>query len=155
MPRKRKLKNNESILKDFAQKVVAEHEDIKYTLNPKGEISMSDAISKLIEPYKKDAPTYNAFSNLVTFGCVAWNATLLPQKDQDELIDTTLRSTAVSQAEDRLIIFQIISYLMDRKKKLFPGILRMIVSHEVADRGNGFHIAVASTVEQKNHGGVS
>lgn len=153
MPRKRNTKHNESILKEFAQQVQAEHGNIKYALNPKGEISMSDAISKLIEPYSDDAPTYDAFNNLVTFACIAWNATLVSKEKQDELIDKMIQSVH-KNIEDRLEILQLITDLMDRKKKLFPNISRMIMKYKVADQGSGFHIAIASTMEEKNQSDV-
>ena len=51
MPRKRKKRARKSILENFAEEVMSEHEDMKFLINPKGEISMSDAISQLIKPY--------------------------------------------------------------------------------------------------------
>jgi hypothetical protein len=97
MKRRRKNKSNEAILKDFAQKVTAKKENAKFLLNPNGEVSMSDAISKLIEPYRDDAPDYNGFRNLVTFGCIAWNASNLPTEEQDELINKMLAAVPRSK----------------------------------------------------------
>ena len=39
--------------------------------------------------------------------------------------------------------------LMERKRKLFPDVSRVIIEHKVTDRGNDFHIAIASTMEKK------
>ena len=149
MKRKRKNKSNEAILKDFAQEVTAKKESAKFLLNPKGEISMSDAVSELIDPFKDDAPTYDAFLNLVTFGCIAWNASILPKEKQDEMINEML--VAVPRSfEDRLELLGLVTELMDRKKKLFPNVSRMIVDYKVTDQGNNFHIAIASTIDKKN-----
>lgn len=149
MPRKRKTKSNGAILKDFAQKVTAENEHVKFLLNPKGEVSMSDAVSQLIEPYKDDAPAYDAFLNLVTFGCLAWNASILPAKQQDEMINKMLVSVP-GNVDDRLEMLGLVTELMDRKRKLFPKVSRMIVDFKVTDQGDGFHIVVASTLEKKD-----
>ena len=149
MKRKRKNKSNEVILKDFAQKVTAKEEKAKFLLNPKGEVSMSDAVSQLIEPFKEDTTDYNGFRNLVTFGCIAWNASNLPIEEQDDLINKMLAAVPRT-IEDRLELLGLITELMDRKKKLFPKVSRMIVDFKVTDQGKNFHIAVASTVEKKS-----
>lgn len=148
MPRKRKKKGVSPILKDLADKVTAEGKIEKFLFNPKGEISMSDAISKLIEPYKDDAPDYNSFSNLVTFACIAWNTSLLPEKQRTEALDKILDLTSGTM-KDRLDTFALLTELMKRKRKLFPNVSRMIMEHKVTDQGNNFHIAIASTLEKE------
>ncbi len=147
MSRKRKTENSQALLKNFAQKVAAKSDGAKLQLNPQGEISMSDAISQLIQPYRDDAPSYGTFCNLVTFACIAWNASILPAEEQSGLIDTVLASTR--NVEDRLDTFGFLTELMDRKKRLFPDISRLIVDFKVTDQGNGFYIAVASASEKK------
>jgi hypothetical protein len=149
MARKRKKRTNKAILEGFASKIISEHDDVKFKINPKGEISMSDAISELIEPFKDDAPDYNGFRNLVTFGCIAWNAASLPPEKQDEMINRMLGAVPRS-IEDRLELLGLITELMDRKKKLFPHVSRTIVDFKVTDQGNNFHIAVASNLEKKD-----
>lgn len=64
-------KNKQPILESFRQEVAAKRGDAKYLVNPSGEISMSDAISQLIEPFREDVPDYNSFRTLVTFACTA------------------------------------------------------------------------------------
>lgn len=148
MSRKRKKKGVSPILKDLADKVTAEGKIEKFLFNPKGEISMSDAISKLIGPYRDDAPDYHSFSNLVTFACIAWNTSILPENQRMEALDKMLE-VIPGTMEDRLGTFALLTELMDRKRKLFPHVSRMIVEHKVTDLGNDFHIAIASTLEKK------
>ena len=148
MSRKRKKKGVSPILKDLADKVTAEGKIEKFLFNPKGEISMSDAISQLIKPYKDDAPDYNSFSNLVTIACIAWNTSNLPEKTRDEAINKML-AVIPGRTEDRLEMLGLITDLMDRKRKLFPNVSRIIMEHKVTDRGNNFHVAIASTLEKK------
>jgi len=148
MSRKRKKKGVSPILKDLANKVTAEGKIEKFLFNPKGEISMSDAISQLIKPYRDDAPDYNSFNNLVTFACIAWNTSLLPEIQRTEALDKMLEVIPGTR-EDRLNAFALLTELMERKRKLFPNVSRMIMEHKVTDQGNNFHIAIASTLEKK------
>ena len=69
-----KKRKGSSILENLMQEMAAEHGVIKTLVNPEGEISISDAISKIIEPYRKAATDYDSFYKLVMLACVAWNA---------------------------------------------------------------------------------
>ena len=149
MSRKRKKKGVSPILKDLADKVTADGKIEKFLFNPKGEISMSDAISQLIEPYKDDAPDYNSFNNLVTFACIAWNTSVLPENQRNEALGKMV-DVIPGRVEDRLDTLALLTELMERKRKLFPNVTRMIMEYKVTDQGNNFHIAVASTMDKKN-----
>jgi len=148
MSRKRKKKGVSPILKELADKVTAEGKIEKFLFNPKGEISMSDAISKLIEPYRNDAPDYNSFNNLVTFACIAWNTSILPEEKRDEALQKMLE-VIPGKIKDRFDIVALLTELIQRKRKLFPNVSRMIMEHKVTDLGNDFHIAIASTLEKE------
>ena len=148
MSRKRKKKGVSPILKDLADKVTAKGKIEKFLFNPKGEISMSDAISQLIEPYKDDAPDYNSFNNLVTFACIAWNTSVLPEDQRNEALGKMV-AVIPGRMKDRLDTLALLTELMERKRKLFPNITRMIMEHKVTDQGNNFHIAIASTLDKK------
>jgi hypothetical protein len=149
MSRKRTAKDRQDLLKNFAQGVTRQ-QGAKYLFNSQGEISMSDAIWKLIEPYTHDAPTYGAFRTLVTFACTACNASILPADEQSDLIDKMLAVRSSKNEENRLDMFAFITALMERKKRLFPDISRLIVEFKVTDTGDGFHIAVASTMKERS-----
>jgi hypothetical protein len=144
--RKRKKKN--AIFDDLANRVTAKRKDVKIVMNPDGEISMSDAISQLIEPYQDDVYDYETSRKLVTFACVAWNASILPKEMRDEMIGRLLNSVA-SNDKHRHGLLDLITALMARKRNLFPDISRMILDFKVTDLGNDFHIAIASTMENK------
>jgi hypothetical protein len=147
--RKRKHKRNRSILEDLGRRVATRDKNAKFVIDAPGQISMSDAISQLIEPFREDAPDLEAFRNLVTFACLAWNLCLLPVKEQDAAINKVV-ATAKGQPEDALDMLGLITELMDRKRKLFPHVSRMIMDYKVTERGNDFHIAIASTLESEN-----
>jgi uncharacterized membrane protein (UPF0182 family) len=110
---------------------------------------MSDAISKLIEPYKDDAPDYNSFNNLVTFACIAWNTSILPEEKREEALRKMLKIIP-GTLKDRHDISALLTELMERKRKLFPNVSRMIMEYKVTDQGNNFHIAIASTLKKKD-----
>lgn len=148
MPRKKQKHANKSTLENFTSEIMSEHKDIKFLMNPKGEISMSDAISQLIEPFKDDAPDYNSFSELVAMGCIAWNNSILSESQRNEALGEML-DIIPGKMEDRLEILNLLGELVERKRKLFPDVSRMIVEHKVTDRGRDFHIAIASTMEKK------
>jgi hypothetical protein len=148
MTRKRKTKARQTPLEELAQKVTTKKAGSQFVFNPPGEASMSDAISQLIEPYKVDAPDFPAFRNLVTFACIAWNASELPADKQSEMICTVLAAKPSSD-NDRLDMLGLITELMTRKKILFPNNSSMIIDFKVTDQGRDFHIAVASTLEKK------
>lgn len=148
MSRKRKKKVVSPILKELADKVTAEGMFDKFFFNPKGEISISDAISKIIKPYKDDAPDYNSFNNLVTIACIAWNTSILPEEKRSEALQEMLKFFP-GKLQDRLDMYALLTELIERKRKLFPSITRMIMEHKVTEQGKDFHIAIASTLEKK------
>jgi hypothetical protein len=51
--------------------------------------------------------------------------------------------------ESREDFTAIVKELMKRKNRLYPNVNRMIVQFKVTDRKNDFHIAIASTMENK------
>ncbi len=110
---------------------------------------MSDAISQIIEPYTNAAPDYNSFNNLVTFACLAWNTSILPEAQRNEALGKMV-DVIPGKMEDRFDTLALLTELMERKRKLFPNVTRMIMEYKVTDQGDDFHIAVASTLDKKN-----
>ena len=137
------------MLEALADKVISKGRADKFLFNPKGEISMSDAISQIIKPYVNDAPDYNSFNTLVTFACLAWNTSILPEEQRNEAIGKMV-DVIPGKMEDRFDTLALLAELMERKRKIFPNITRVIMEYKVTDTGNDFHIAIASTLEKKN-----
>jgi hypothetical protein len=134
-------------MEKFIQEVAAKHDGVKHLVNPEGEISMSDAISKIIEPFRQDVSDLKSFRILVSFACVAWNATIMPKEKWDEMLREILAEVP-TQSDDRIQVRILLKELMKRKQKLFPHVTRMIMEYKVSDLGNDFHIAIASTLEK-------
>jgi hypothetical protein len=136
-------------MQEFVKQVKAENEDIKFLFNAKGEINMSDAIKHLIEPFKDDVSDYDSFSGLVTLACIAWNTSIFPDEQREKILIEML-DVFEGSIEEQVETFNLLGKLMERKRKLFPNVSRMIVEHKVTDRGGDFHIAIASTLENKD-----
>jgi hypothetical protein len=139
-------KGGSSILQKIVRQVKAKTGFTKTMINPEGELSISDAISNIIAPYRDTAPDYQAFNKLVMVACTAWNASILPAEKREEML-TDMRKTMPDQ-QSREDFTEIIKDLMKRKKKLSPNVDRMIVEFKVTDRGDDFHIAIASTLKK-------
>ena len=142
-----KKRKGSPILENLMQEMAVEHGVIKTLVNPEGEISISDAISKIIEPYRKAATDYDSFYKLVMLACVAWNACILPAQDRASMLQDML-ATLPLDTRTRTDFMGTINSLMERKKRLFPHVSRMVVKFKVTDQGNDFHIAVASTLSK-------
>ena len=136
-----------SILQNLMRDVKAKTGFTKTLVNPEGEISISDAISKIIAPYRDMAQNYESFHKLVTLACAAWNATILPAAERESML-ADMRQLMPDQ-QSREDFTAIVKELMKRKNRLYPKVNRMIVQFKVTERRNDFHIAIASTMENK------
>jgi hypothetical protein len=149
MARKKKRVADSELMQDFVKQVKAENKGMQLLLSAKGEINMSDAIKYLIEPFSEDAPDYESFSGLITLACVAWNTSLFPEKKREKIL-VEIMDVFEGTIEEQVETFNLLGELMERKRKLFPDVSRMIVEHKVTDRGGDFHIAIASTLKNKD-----
>ena len=145
---KRHKKDSEPLLENFMEKVAGKKGKTEYQINPKGEISMSDAITQIIEPYVDDAPDYRSMQNLVTYACAAWNISISTEDEQNDV--NALFSKLPTRKKNREETLSLLHALIERKRKLFPNVTRKIVDFKVTDRGDDFHIAVASTLPKEN-----
>lgn len=142
-----KEKGASSILQKLMREVKANTGSTKTLINPEGEISVSDAISKIIAPYRDTAQDYKSFHKLVTIACAAWNASILPAEEWESMLADMLKLMPDQQSREDFM--EIVKELMKRKNRLYPKVNRMIVQFKVTERRNDFHIAIASTMEDK------
>ena len=140
-------KGASSILQKLVRDVKAKTGFTKTLVNPEGEISISDAISKVIAPYRDTAQNYHSFHKLVMVACTAWNAAIMPVGQRESML-ADMRKLMPDQ-QSREDFTAIVKELMKRKNKLYPKVNRMIVQFKVTERRNDFHIAIASTMENK------
>jgi hypothetical protein len=147
--KKKKNNSGSSILQNLMREVKSKTGFTKTMVNPEGEISISDAISQIIAPYRDAAQDYQSFHKLVTVACAAWNASILPVAERDSML-TDMRQL-MPDRQSREDFTAIVKELMKRKNRLYPKVNRMIIQFKVTDRGNDFHIAIASTMEKKEN----
>lgn len=136
-----------SILQKLMREVKAKTGFTKTLVNPEGEISISDAISKIIAPYRDTAQSYSSFYKLVMIACTAWNAAILTDEKRASMLYDMRKSMPDQQSREDFT--EIVKELMKRKNRLYPNVNRMIVEFKVTERKNDFHIAIASTMEGK------
>ncbi|AKG21981.1 hypothetical protein [Calothrix sp. 336/3] len=125
-------------LGEFAPKAIVK--------SPKKE-KMSDILAKFVKPYKDTAQTIDDFYSLLTMAVIAWNASLLSEDKQLEMIDSLLADTLDSAPPDvQEEIKELIDELITRKNKYFAHIKRYIIDFKIKDRGRDYSISVVSTV---------
>lgn len=142
-----KDKGASSILQKLMRDVKAKTGFTQTLVNPEGEISISDAISKIIAPYRDTAQNYQSFHKLVMVACTAWNAAIMPIEQRESMLADMLKLMPDQQSREDFT--EIVKALMKRKNRLYPKVNRMIVEFKVTERRNDFHIAIASTMEKK------
>jgi hypothetical protein len=114
---------------------------------PTGREKMSDILEDFVEPYEESAPDEDSYRKLLNLGVLAWNAALLPEDQRRTAIDETLREGLPgSSKEDRALAKALIEMLVRRKQERFAANQRVIISFELTDTGDGYHLTVASTL---------
>ena len=103
---------------------------------------ISDALVDLVLPYKDDAMTDEAYQTLLSLGILAWNLTLLAERERESMLADCIASCP---QEERGMARNLIGELMARKQALFPNVKRYIVSFELSNIGDQYHINVVST----------
>ncbi len=114
---------------------------------PAGREKMSAVLEDFVEPYRDTASTEDEFRKLLLLGSLAWNAALLPEDERRAMIEETLKAGMSRGDEaDLAAVREIVEWLVRRKLEHFAANQRAIVSFELTDTGDGFHLSVASTL---------
>jgi hypothetical protein len=114
---------------------------------PTGREKMSEVLEDFIEPYQELTHNEDSFRKLLNLGILAWNAALLPEDQRQTAIDETLRAGLPGSSEaDLAVAREFIETLVRRKLEQFAANQRVIISFELTDTGNGYHVMVASTL---------
>jgi hypothetical protein len=101
---------------------------------------LSTILLKFIEPYKKDAPTREAYERLIAITIISWNAAILQGRERQELIDTNGKEWQ-KEMED------IIGIMIRRKEAEFAGDKRFIVDYRLSETETEYHLSVASVLK--------
>ncbi|MBI2953212.1 MAG: hypothetical protein HYY30_02785 [Chloroflexi bacterium] len=108
---------------------------------------MSEILLAFLEPYREYATTRGAFERLVAVGVLAWNAAILPHEQRQALLDEASKSIQAAAGKDDAEVYTaLVNDLIKRKERYFASNKRRIVSYQVTEGKDTFHLAVASLV---------
>ena len=84
---------------------------------------------------------------LLSMGVWAWNAALTSSAKQQKMIDDFVREIMRSEDEQLQAMFKdLLSELVDRKKRYFAQYTRPILDFILTDLGDGLHLTVISAL---------
>lgn len=124
-----------------------------YQLSPNSDDAekMSEILGKFIEPYIEYTDSEESYRKLIVLAVLAWNASLLPEKDGQAMIDAVFeQGLPKRETELRAGLREIVDQLVARKKAYFSKYRRQIVEFDVVDLGDQYYLSVASTVEDES-----
>lgn len=118
----------------------------EFIIEPGGVVKMSEVLTDFIEPYFEFADTDVAHRKLVMLAIAAWNTSLLPEKEQHDMVEKALRTMPATSEELETDLRETVKVLIARKKARFSEYTRTILDFELTDMGEGYHLSVASTL---------
>jgi hypothetical protein len=84
---------------------------------------------------------------MLTLAVAAWNVTLLPEDQQEEQIDSLIEKGMPGLSrDDKKAARSLIQSMIDWKQAQFADNKRFIMSFELTETQEGYHLAVASTL---------
>ncbi len=113
---------------------------------PNEKEKMSEVLLDFAEPLLDEAKSDKEKRTAIAISTLIWNASLLPEREQTEAIEKACYDLAPSKnATDVAIFMHITDMLLERKKKYFPSIDRMIVDYQISETQGSLHLDVVST----------
>ncbi len=111
---------------------------------------MSDVLGKFVEPYVEYTDLEDSYRKLITLAILAWNASLLPEKDGQFLIDGVFeKGLPKRETEIKTGLREIVDQLVARKQAYFSRYRRQIIDFDVVDLGDQYYLSVASTPDDE------
>jgi len=120
----------------------------KVVIEPKGVTKMSEVLEAFIEPYIHVADTDDAYRKLLSLAVLAWNVSLLPQEQQEQMIEDMIEASMPSATRREKRDFgETVAEFIERKRTYFAEHRRMILDFELTDTGKTYHLSVVATME--------
>jgi hypothetical protein len=114
-------------------------------VDPPGQVKMSgvllDFAAPLLERFEPEVPT----KNIIGVAVVAWNLSLIPEEDRKRSLDEMAGEMSLD-AEGIKGMNDVMTWLIDRKKKHFAEHKRYIVDYRLSDLGDQRGLQVVSRV---------
>ncbi len=114
-------------------------------VNPKGTAKMSEVLGEFISPYRHLAKNRNAYESLLAIAILAWNVAILPEDQEQKLIDEALQQVVKLDFLVKQDVKSFLNALIARKKNYFADNKRYIMDFQLQEIGNRYHLSVAST----------
>ena len=112
------------------------------TENPQKE-KMSEILLEFAEPLTDVCEGDRAFCNALQLSAIAWNSSFFSLKERNKLIDDGI-DKYIDNNNDREITKEILSMMLERKKKNFSHIKMFIVDFQIAYKDEQRHLTVMS-----------
>jgi len=138
-----KKKLVELVSKAKKKGLIGEH---KILYEPPGVEKMSEVIIKFMKPYIDYIETDEALEKLVSLTILAWNISLLPNDNQNEMFDEITSSLPNPESKD---MKNLIKEMIKRRKKYFANYTRSIIDYKISKTKDGLHLSVVSSLEIK------
>jgi hypothetical protein len=111
---------------------------------------MSDVLGKFVEPFVEYTDSEESYRKLITLAVLAWNASLLPKKDRQFMINGVFeQGLPESETELKAGLREIVDQLVERKQAYFSKYRRQIIDFDVVDLGDQYYLSVASTINDE------
>ncbi|MCI5140083.1 MAG: hypothetical protein D3922_17120 [Candidatus Electrothrix sp. AR1] len=117
----------------------------KVSVNTKGIEKMSEVIENFAEPLLADCRSDNDIKNAIQFAVVVWNLTMFPEDEQDKRIQELVETLSTPGNIDQINQVKLeINSFINRKKKMFPHIQRVIIDCQFSGAGSSLRLDIAS-----------
>lgn len=151
---KKALQTKQQLAQKFMKKVESgEYGDMdaEVIIEPEGYEKMSAVLLKFLKPYLNTVNSFRDYKSLITLGIIAWNASLLPPKKQEEAVSIQLPKIVSKMPKNiKSDMMDIINELMERKQRYFKNIKRLILEYTVEEKGENFDLSVVSSLIKNN-----
>ncbi len=118
-------------------------------LDPPGEDKMSEVLLDFAKPLL-ELTADRHFDKVIVLAIACWNATLLPEEDQEAAINEVIHIFSSSGTRDVDLAKEAVQILLERKRRYFPDNKRLIADYRISHSKDQMHLMVASTLSSSD-----
>lgn len=144
--RKKREKRIDASKSELAERITKRKEfsDSKIVVEAPGQVKMSKVIVDFIEPFLELAEDEEAEKIIVMLSIMAWNANLLPKKEQKSFIKKVEKEAG---AEGNEMFKMMVKMMASYKKENYPDLNRYIFDSQLTYTKDGMNLNVISSLE--------
>ena len=107
---------------------------------------MSEVILKFAEPLlQRHGSKMERVHSIVRLAVMAWNMSMLPETSEEQIAETLASSLPKElPAENVALLLETIHMLIERRRKHFQNVPRIVVKYEVLETEKGWDLNVSS-----------